>query len=412
MTHHTHLPSLGDHYSQLLGLVAPWTIADIDLNVEKATLDIHVVEKDIATLPCPECGTASRRYDHAPVRHWRHLDTMQFTTEIVARLPRIDCALHGVKTVAVPWADANTRWTLLFEAFAIDVLLGTSNITRAMTLLKIGWDSAQAIRERAVERGMVRRQEESIEYAGIDEKSFLKGHKYASLMTDLERGRVLDIVQDRTKESAQLLIKTAISERQCRGVKATAMDMWQPFMSAWQEASTAPIVHDKFHISGYLGEAVDAVRRRENRTLLKEGDETLKGARYLFLKNELEGDEKTRFRSLMKEELKAGRAWALKEAFRHFWDFVRQSAARSFFDRWYFRATHSRLEPLIKVAKMLKRHLAGLLAHCAHDITNAVTEGLNSKIQSIKSSARGFRNFAHYRIAILFFCGKLDMRPL
>src|SRR3989338_7395619 len=145
-------------------------------------------------------------------------------------------------------------------------------------------------------------------------------------------------------------------------------------MSAWQEASTAPIVHDKFHISGYLGEAVDAVRRRENRTLLKEG--------------------------------------GLKEAFRHFWDFVGQSAARSFFDRWYFRATHSRLEPLIKVAKMLKRHLAGLLAHCAHDITNAVTEGLNSKIQSIKSSARGFRNFAHYRIAILFFCGKLDMRPL
>src|SRR3989338_6259986 len=375
MTHHTHLPSLGDHYSQLLGLVAPWTIADIDLNVEKATLDIHVVEKDIATLPCPECGTASRRYDHAPVRHWRHLDTMQFTTEIV-------------------------------------VLLGTSNITRAMTLLKIGWDSAQAIRERAVERGMVRRQEESIEYAGIDEKSFLKGHKYASLMTDLERGRVLDIVQDRTKESAQLLIKTALSREQLLGVKAAAMDMWRPFMDSWQEASTAPIVHDKFHISGYLGEAVDAVRRRENRTLLKEGDETLKGARYLFLKNELEGDEKTRFRSLMKEELKAGRAWALKEAFRHFWDFVRQSAARSFFDRWYFRATHSRLEPLIKVAKMLKRHLAGLLAHCAHDITNAVTEGLNSKIQSIKSSARGFRNFAHYRIAILFFCGKLDMRPL
>jgi len=412
MKNHTHLPSLGDHYSQLLGLVAPWTIGDIDLNVEKATLDIHVVEKDVATFPCSECGAQSTRYDHAPVRRWRHLDTMQFTTEIVARLPRVDCALHGVKTVAVPWADANTRWTLLFEAFAIEVLLGTSNITRAMELLKIGWESAQTIRERAVVRGLARRTEEVIKYAGIDEKSFLKGHRYASLMTDLDRGRVLDVVQDRTRESAQTLIKTALSREQLLGVKAAAMDMWRPFMDSWQEASTAPIVHDKFHVSGYLGEAVDAVRRRENRTLLKEGDELLKGARYLFLKRDLDGDEKARFRSLMKEDLKVGRAWALKEAFRHFWDFVRESAAASFFRSWYFRATHSRLQPMINVAKMLKRHLAGLLSHCAHDITNAVTEGLNSKIQSVKASARGFRSFAHYRIAILFFCGKLNMRPL
>ena len=412
MKNHTHLPSLGDHYSQLLGLVAPWTIADIDLSVEKATLDIHVVEKETNSFPCPDCGTIAKLYDHAPPRRWRHLDTMQFTTEIVARLPRTLCKEHGVKTIAVPWADASTRWTLLFEAFAIEVLLGTSNITRAMVLLKIGWDSAQAIRARAVERGLARRTEEVIRYAGIDEKSFLKGHRYASLMTDLDRGRVLDVVQDRTKESAQTLIKTALSASQLVQIKAAAMDMWRPFMDAWQEASTAPIVHDKFHVSGYLGEAVDTVRRRENRTLLKEGDETLKGARYLFLKRELEGDEKTRFHSLMQEELKVGRAWALKEAFRHFWDFVRESAALSFFVRWYFRATHSRLPPIIKVAKMLKRHLAGLLSHCAHDITNAVTEGLNSKIQSVKASARGFRTFAHYRIAILFFCGKLDMRPL
>lgn len=113
----------------------------------------------------------------------------------------------------------------------------------------------------------------------------------------------------------------------------------------------------------------------------------------------------------MKEKLQVGRAWALKEALRHFWAFVREGAARSFFSRWYFRAIHSHLAPVIQVAKMLKRHIGGLLAHCAHPITNAVTEGLNSKIQSVKSSARGFRNFAHYRIAILFFCGKMEMHP-
>ena len=183
-------------------------------------------------------------------------------------------------------------------------------------------------------------------------------------------------------------------------------------MNAWCEASDAPIIHDKFHISRYLGKAVNAVRKTEHRTRMKEGDDLLKGANYLFLKNELDEDEQERFRKLMKSELHVGRAWVMKEAFRHFWDFVREGAARSFFSRWYFRATHSRLAPVIQVAKMLKRHIAGLLAHCTHKITNAVTEGLNSKIQSVKASARGFRTFAHYRTAILFFCGKLTMHPL
>lgn len=401
-----------DHYSQLLGLVAPWTVRDVVLDVEKATLDIHVVENDGASFPCPECATSSPLHDHAPERRWRHLDTMQFTTEIVTRLPRISCSVHGVKTVTVPWADAHSRWTLLFESFAIIVLQSTSNITRAMALLRIGWEQAQAIQKRAVERGLARRKEEMVEYVGIDEKSFLKGHRYASLMTDLDKGRVLDVVEDRTKESAESLIKTALSSTQLPGVHAIAIDMWRPFIDAWTEASDAPIVHDKFHVSKYLGEAVNNVRKHENRSLREESNDLLVGAKYLFLKNELEGEDKARFRSLMQEDLKVGRAWAIKEDFRHFWDYTRECVARSFFNRWYFHATHSRLKPIIAVAKTLKRHLSGLLSHCTHAISNAVTEGLNSKIQSVKASARGFRTFANYRIAILFHCGKLEMQPL
>lgn len=412
MKNHTHLPSMEDHYSQLLGLVAPWTVRDVALDVERATLDIHVVERGDASFPCPECAAPSPLHDHAPERRWRHLDTMQFTTEIVTRLPRVSCAEHGVKTVAVPWADAHARWTLLFESFAIAVLQGTSNVTRAMALLHLGWEPLQAIRERAVERGLARREEETVEHVGIDEKSFLKGHRYASLMTDLDKGRVLDVVENRTKESAKTLIKAALSDKQLPGVRAVAMDMWRPFMDAWTEASVAPVVHDRFHVSKYLGEAVNVVRKQENRSLRGEGNDLLVGAKYLFLKNKLEGEEKTRFRSLMQEDLKVGRAWALKEDFRHFWTYARECVARSFFNRWYFHATHSRLKPIIAVAKMLKRHLPGLLSHCAHDISNAVTEGLNSKIQYVKAGARGFRSFANYRIAILFHCGKLEMQPL
>lgn len=412
MNPHTHLPSLEDHYALLLGLVSPWFVRDVEIHVEHSTLDIHIVEIERSKFPCPECSAPSPLHDHAPERRWRHLDTMQFKTAIVARLPRITCETHGVKTVSVPWAGAHSRWTLLFETFAIKVLLSTSNITRAMALLRIGWEQVQGIQKRAVARGLAGRKNEEIGYVGVDEKSFLKGHRYASLMTDLERGRVLDVVEERTKESAKKLIDSALTPEQIARVKAVSMDMWKPFMEAWHEASAAPIVHDRFHISKYLGEAVNTVRKQEHRAFRKEGNDLLVGAKYLFLTNDLAGDDKKRFRSLMDDDLRTGRAWGFKEDFRHFWTYSRECIARSFFVRWYFHATHSRLAPIIKVAKMLKTHLPGLLSHCAHAISNAVTEGLNSKIQSVKASARGFRSFEHYRIAILFHCGKLDLSPL
>jgi transposase len=192
------------------------------------------------------------------------------------------------------------------------------------------------------------------------------------------------------------------------------MDMWEAFMTASKNnAPQADIVHDKFHTVAYLTKAVDNVRRKENKDMLKLGDETLKGSKYLWLTNpeNFKPEEKTAFKLFEIDELKVGKAWAIKEAFQHFWDYSYQGSAQSFFQNWYFWATHCRLKPMIEAAKTLKRHLVGLLAYLKHHITNAVTEGLNSKIQIIKSNARGFRNFNNYRVAILFNCGKLNLYP-
>jgi len=120
---------------------------------------------------------------------------------------------------------------------------------------------------------------------------------------------------------------------------------------------------------------------------------------------------KKSFREFTLTELKVGRAWSIKEAFRHFWSYRYKGSAISFFKKWYFWATHSKLKPIIKSAKTLKRHFEGIIAYLKHRITNAVSEGINSKIQSIKANARGFRNFQNYRIAILFHCGKLELYP-
>jgi transposase len=314
----------------------------------------------------------------------------------------------------VPWADDYSRFTHLFERFAIDVLLSAKNIKAAAKLLRLSWKQTHNIQQRAVQRGMARRKKETIIHVGIDEKSFLKRHSYASLLNDLSKGRVLDVVEGRTEESAKLLINKALSDKQKQKVEAIAMDMWDAFMGASREIlPQADIVHDKYHVAGYLGKAVDQVRKKENKAMVKDGKDTLKGSKYLWLANpeNLSKGAKKKFREFALAELQVGRAWAIKEAFRQFWPYKYEGSAKNFFDRWYFWATHSRLKPVIESAKTLRRHFEGIIAYLKHHITNAVSEGLNSKIQSIKANARGFGNFEHYRIAILFHCGKLSLYP-
>ena len=146
---------------------------------------------------------------------------------------------------------------------------------------------------------------------------------------------------------------------------------------------------------------------------MAQGYETLKGTRQLWLYNpqNFSPEQGAAFSALKDLQLKVARAWAAKELFSKFWDYRQEGWARRFFKDWFGWVSRSRLKPLIEVAQMLKRHLENLLTYLEHRITNAVTEGLNSKIQSLKSAARGFRNFANYRIRILFFCGKLDLYP-
>lgn len=347
------------------------------------------------------------------MRTWRHLDTMQFETLVTCRVPRSDCPEHGAKTIRVPWAGPRSQFTLLFERFAIEVLLGARSIKKAQELLRISWDQAQRIQELAVERGLLRRKLDSVKRVGVDEKSFRRGQSYVSLMTDIDKGRVLEVVPGRDHRSAARLWK-ALPDEQRLGVAAAAMDMWEPYMDAAREhAPQAEIVHDKFHGARYLGKAVDGVRKKEHRELQRDGSKVLTGTKYLWLKNPENWSNRQRalFQSLKGEGLRVGRAWAIKEAFGSFWNYKYRGAAENYFRRWYFWATHSRLGPVIEAAKTLKRHLEGLLAYLRHHITNAVTEGLNSKIQTIKANARGFRNFEHYRISILFHCGKLELCP-
>jgi len=405
---------LQKHYAQLLGIGSPWEVKTVELKLPEKKVEIELAWQWGAAAKCPECGRECSIHDCAPERTWRHLDTMQFTTLIRARTPRSDCPEHGVKTMSVPWAAPQGRFTLLFERFAVEVLLASATVSQACELLGLSWDTAQQIMSRAVGRGLERRQLEGLKRLGMDEKSFKRGHSYITLLTDLDQSRVLDVVEERTTEAADRLWET-LSPEQKQAVEAVAVDMWEPFIQTiQQQVPEADIVHDKFHVSKYLGEAVDKVRRQEHKELMAQGDETLKGTRQLWLYNpqNFSPDQAEEFSTLKDLQLKVARAWAAKELFSKFWEYQEEGWARRFFKDWFGWVSRSRLKPVVEVAQMLKRHLDNLLTYLKHHITNAVTEGLNSKIQSLKAAARGFRNFANYRIRILFFCGKLNLYPL
>jgi transposase len=173
------------------------------------------------------------------------------------------------------------------------------------------------------------------------------------------------------------------------------------------------IVFDRYHLMTHIGKAVDTVRKREHRALQQMGDETLTKSKYLWLYSEENLPEKhwERFEGLKGSHLKTARAWAIKESLRDLWHYTRKGWASAHFKRWYFWATHSRLEPVIKAARTFHRHLQNVLTYFKHRVSNAVCEGVNSKIQTIIKMAYGFSNRDHLKTAIYFHCGGLDLYP-
>ena len=361
-----------------------------------------------------ECDSECQLYDKSPSRTWRHLDTMQFATHLHSSTPRTKCSKHGVKTIALPWANKHSGFTLMFEAFAIKVLQASRSTQDAAQLLNLNWHQIQSIMDKAVARGLERREAEEVAWIGMDEKSFRKGHNYISVINDLENMRVLEVVEGREGNAASELITKALDKKQREMVCGVCIDMSAPYSKAIRELLVhADIVHDKFHISKHLNEAVDKTRRQEHAKLQKKGDQTLTKTKYLWLTgmDHLSDESMRKINYLKQSELEVSKAWYLKELFKHFWDRRDKAYAEQYFEFWLKEVNKAKVSSMKKVARMLKRHLSNILTYFESYLTNAYSEGINSKIQALKANARGFRNFSNYRARILFFCGKLSMTP-
>jgi len=227
----------------------------------------------------------------------------------------------------------------------------------------------------------------------VDEKAVARRHQYVTLVCDLDRGTVEYIAENRKKTSLDAYY-ASLSAEQLAGIQAVAMDMWEPYVAstvAHVPAGKSKIVFDRYHIMAYMNAAVDQVRKWENRLLLEEDSDVLKGSKFLWLFAKENVPEKMaeRFAFLRELHLKTGRAWAIKEALRQLWNYRLKDWAEAYWKEWYFWATHSRLKPVIKVARMIKSHWENVVTYFDHRITNAVSEGLNSKIQTVKKTLTG-----------------------
>jgi transposase len=403
-------------YATILGVARPWEVTRVELDDTAKAVHVWLTEHVGTTFTCPDCQTVSPLHDHVE-RSWRHLDTCQYETRLHAKVPRVRCAEHGVKTVAVPRAAAHSRFTMLFERLAIAWL---KEATPAAVARRLGltWEEANGIVERAVRRGLARRSSMAGRYLGIDEHSYLKHFQFVTMVVNLEEQTVLHVADDRTAETlAGYFGGLSIEDR--LAIEAIAMDMWDPYRKTVRDYvpdGDTKIVFDRFHVMRHVTEAMDQVRRRENRVLRQRGDRRLTGTKFLWLKTRVGGKDFTaasrrQFRALRRSTLKSARAWAMKDAFRHIWEYRSIPAARAFFERWQAWAIRSRLKPMIHVAGIIRRHLENILNYLNHRITNAVTEGLNAKIQWIKYSSRGFRDRERFKAAIYFHCGGLDLDP-
>ena len=401
-------------YRHLIGIEPPWTVTRVELQPAERQVDVWVDHKPGIGFPCSDCQAESPVHDHSDERIWRHLDSCHFKTLVHARIPRVNCSEHGVRQARVPWAEPHSRFTLLFERLAIDVLkecdvLGTAR------LLDLSWDEAWGILHRAVQRGLARKTREICPRLGIDEKAIAKGHRYFTLVCNIDRGTVEYVAEDRKRESLDPYFQS-LTPQQLGGIEGVAMDMWEPYILstlAHVPAAKDKIVFDRYHVMAHVGKAVDDVRKREHRELLAVGDDFLKGSKYLWLygQENVPAKHQDRFAELRAANLKTGRAWAIKESLRELWTYFKRGWAEKFWKRWYFWATHSRLEPVKKAANLIKRHINNILTYCEHRITNATSEGLNSKIQTVKKMAYGFRSKENFKAAIYFHCGGLSLYP-
>lgn len=396
-------------FGMALGISAPWYIEKVAFNPEEKRLDLYLDFERGSKFLCPECsgGQACPVHD-TNEKTWRHLDFFQHQAYLTARVPRIDCPTHGVRQITLPWSRPGSGFTLLFETLAL-MMCQQMSVAGAAKLMRVNENTLWRMLDHYVEKEVEATDYTEVENVGIDECARQKGHAYITTFCDLDESRIVFVAEGRRKgtvgEFKDFLVDRGIDPKQ---ISQLCMDMWEPYqMGAAEHFPEAAVTFDRYHVMMLMNRAIDQVRREEVQT-----QPLLRGSRYVWLKNrwELNKRQASDFDRLAHLDCKTGRAYQIKLTLQRFWQIRDTAEAGAFLKKWYYWATHSRLEPVVKAAKTIRRHWKGVLQFITSRITTGIVEGLNSKIKTAMKRAYGFKSFQYLRTIVYLVAGKIEIK--
>jgi len=399
-------------FAVALGIENPWYVKDITFDIENKRLDIQLdfhkgsvfeIEKDGKKMFCKAYDTVEKE--------WRHLNFFEHECYLKARVPRVKTEDGGIKQISPPWSGNLNGFTLLFEALILQ-LAKHMPVNQIGKLINVSDHKIWSMLDKYVDRARKHSDFSKTTILGVDETSISKGHKYVTQVVDLHSKKTIFVTEGKGSETIERF-KTDF-ENHCGDttqITDISCDMSPAFIKGIQKnLPNAKITFDKFHILKIINKAVDEVRRSEAKD-----NPLLKGSRYALLKNEcnLTKKQKKKMEELIlsKLNLKSIRALHIRENFQQIYFAETLVKFKRLLREWYFWATHSRLDPMKKAAKTIKKHWDGVVNWKKSQINNGILEGLNSVIQAAKRKARGYQ-YKHFKTIIYLITGGLDFAKI
>lgn len=394
-------------FTAALRLPLPWKITEIHFETASYPKELRIKIGHDRGAQFEYEGQFYTAYDHQ-ARVWRHLDFFEHVCYIEARVPRVKLEDGSVRLVEVPWAEPGSSFTLLFEKKAMQLVKDGLSKSKAGAQMRIDGRCIGRMINRAVSQALAEQDLEAVEDLALDEVSITKGHNYFTILTDRQAGKVVGIAEGKDHKA----VDKALIDMEIRGadrseVQTVTLDMSTAYIAACDRYfPDAERVFDRFHIMKKLNEAVDAVRK-EDQKQFKE----LKKTKWLWLKNasKLSLAQRLKLQDLSASLPNIGKAYRLKEQFKQFMDTAYIWNDTYLLKMWMAMAHYSGLKSLQKFVKMLQKHWYGIETFFSLRATNAMAEAFNLKIQEIKRIARGFRNKNNFKLMIYFHLGKLDL---
>ena len=398
-----------------LNIQDPWFIKDIQFDSENKRLDIHVDFHKGSVFHYESAkdniNGEFKAYD-TQEKQWRHLNFFEHECYLHARVPRVKVHGSNVRRIDPPWSGLSKGFTMLFEALVLQ-LASHMPVHTVSKIIKESDYKIWSMLERYVSKALANNDYSQLTAVGMDETSKRKGHDYITLFVDLQQKKTIFITEGKNQETVKAFADDLRTHNgKPEAITDVSCDMSPAFIRGITDhLPNAKITFDRFHIMKVLNTAVDQVRKQE--VLLQS---ILKGHKYIFLKNKsnltIKQHQTRQELSISKLNLKSIRALHIRENFQEIYKSDSYEQFETLLKKWYFWATHSRIEPIKQAAYTIKNHWAGVLQWKKSLIDNGLLEGLNSLIQAAKAKARGFRNTRYFKIIAFLVTGRLDFVKL